>query len=433
MKVRWLPGLVFAYPTIALAQAPAAQPAQATAPATAPEAPATAAPVPAEATAPSDAAAEPAPTEATEVTTTAAPVEEAAPTEAPAEAAPVDCPKGAEYQPWTEEGNEASDWVFTATGEWIRGTLKEVRAGALVFGSDKFGDLNFGWDDIVILHSPKKNLYVTKDYDSYEGTAEVKDGKLVVTLDDGSTKEITQTEILNVTAASTKEIENWDFKATLGITLRQGNTETFDYAAFMRLRREDSLNRMKVQYDGQVSALAGDVTANKHLGQGQWDLFVSRIFYVSPFLGDILFDEFQNFDTRWSAGAGAGAHVLSLPNFKFDLEAAGAYIQTNYISVEAGEPERRDDAAVKPKAYVDWKITPNVDWETTWTTAIVLNDVAYTYHHAESRLSVNLTDIFTLMYAVIYDRQETPTTREDGTTPVRDDIAMTLSLGVTLD
>jgi hypothetical protein len=357
---------------------------------------------------------------------------------APADEAPAPPPAAAPSslqlaEPWLEPGNEGFDWVLVESHEWLKGSVKAMREGDITFGSSQFGDLVFPWGKIKVLRTAGEYVLVDKGNDTHRGKVMLRDGKLVLTAEDGAETALEQGQILSVVGLSKREIENWDFAAMFGATLRQGNTESVDYSAYLRLRREDAFNRARLQYDGAFGEVAGVVNTNKHRGQANWDLFVSPVFYLTPLIGDIQFDEFQNLDVRWTAGAGAGAHVYNKSGIKLDLELAGGYTQTNYISVEAGAPDRRDDGLVRPRAYFDWKITGDIEWELDWATSIVANDVQYTFHHGETRFSVDLTDVFSLMYSVIYDRQETPVTDVDGNTPVRDDVAMALSVGVDLD
>jgi putative salt-induced outer membrane protein YdiY len=335
-------------------------------------------------------------------------------------------------EPWKEPEGEGWDWVMIDTHEWLKGTIKEMRSGDIVFDSDKFGDLTFSFGDVLVLHSSHENVFVTDEGETFVGTAEMRDGHLLVT-SQGTVHAMDQAQVLSVVSSSTSEIENWDFAASFGSTLRRGNTDSFDYSAYARLRRTDAFNRASLQYDGAFGMLNGVDNAHKHLGQAAWEIFLSPLFYAKPFLGSIQYDRFANLDTRWVVGAGAGIHLIDDYGVTLDFDLTGGFTQTNYISVQAGSPTRRDDALIRPHLNFTWDITDDIDWEIDWTTSIIATDPAYTFHRGTTRFNTELTDLLTLTYSAIYDRQETTVARADGTLPVRDDIAMTVSVGVTLE
>lgn len=336
------------------------------------------------------------------------------------------------YKPWEEQGEKTSDWVRTTSGEWLRGEIKRLRDEQLEIDSEEFDLQKLDWADVADIHSPNRFLYVLDDKSVYAGTAELADGRLVVQTEDGP-RAFEKDRLMSVVPEHRSELSKWTFKLSLGGTVRRGNTDSVDLSGYSRLRREDAFNRITFEYNGAYGLVSEDVNTHRHRGNAEWNIFVSPLFYVTPFYGQGQYDKLQNIKFRGVALAGAGIHAVDLPNLEVDFEAASGYVSTTFISVEPGAESFIDGALVQPRVIVDWDITDDIEFELNWSSSLMVTDLADSYHHGTARLEIELTDVLDLDLSAIYDRFESPVTDEEGRTPVKNDLATTVGLGLEFD
>lgn len=336
------------------------------------------------------------------------------------------------YKPWEELGEKKSDWIRTTSGEWLRGDIQRLRDDELEIDSEEFDLQTLDWADVADIHSPNRFLYVLDDKSVYAGTAELADGRLVVHTSEGP-RAFKKERLMSVVPEHRSEISKWAFKLTLGGTVRQGNTESVDLSGYSRLRREDAFNRLTFEYNGAYGIVSEEVNAHRHRGNAEWNIFVSPLFYVTPLYGQGQYDKFQNIKFRGIALAGGGIHAVDISNFKLDLEVAGGYVSTTYISVEPGAATYLDGALVQPRLVLDWDITDDIEFELDWSSSLLVTDIDSSFHHGVARLEIELTDILDLDLSAIYDRFENPVEDEEGRTPVKNDLATTVGLGLELD
>jgi len=333
-------------------------------------------------------------------------------------------------KPWEDLGDTSQDWIKTKSGEWLKGELKQMREETANFDSDEFDLQTIDWVDIEQLHTNNSFEFVREDNVLIKGSADMADGKLVVHTRSGDVT-LDPKRVVTVRSSSRREIQNWYYKLSLGASLRRGNTQSADFNAFSRLRREDAFHRITLDYNGAFGLVSGETNINKNRADLDWTIFLSPVFYVIPFWGTLLQDEFQNIALRSLATAGGGVHIVNVPNFELDFYALAGYVATQYISVEATDDDKvKDGMLVVPALSIDWDITDDIEFDGMWQSSLLVTSIEKSFHHATARLEVEITDVFDFDVSAIYDRQETPVSDENGDTPLRDDLSLTLGVGL---
>ena len=216
----------------------------------------------------------------------------------------------------------------------------------------------------------------------------------------------------------------------LGVAFRRGNTNQTDltYQAFVR--RRDALTRVRLDLNGALGEVEGEQTVNNHRSTLKLDLFVSPRFYVTPFSVIVYHDEFQNIDIQITPYAGVGYHALKRKKAEMDLELAGGYQYTRFGSVEEGADEERRSGAILPTIRIETDPLKAVDLDLLYQAGITVPDPGDTTMHGEVILSIEITKIFDLDVAWIWDRVQSPEPNEDGTVPKQDDVQLTVGIGI---
>lgn len=324
------------------------------------------------------------------------------------------------------------DWIRTTSGEWLKGTIVSMRESKLVFKSQQFGEKTISWGQVEELHSPKTLIYVLEDRTHYTGTAKLISSTLTIETGRGPIP-VEKQSVLSIVPQRRREIGRWAYKLTLGASGRTGNTETIDYVLFSRLTRTGRFTRLNLEYNGAYGLASGVEITHKHRGNGELNWYFSRRFYLTPVLGEAIYDRFQNIRLRSLVGTGAGMHVVDRGPLDVDLESTIGYIHGEQISAPPGVDPDYDEVMVRPRAYMLWSIVKGVKLELDWNSTLVVTDMRRTFHRGSARFTVAVNKTIDFDVSAIFDRLEEPATTEDGTVPQENDLAVILGLGINLD
>ncbi|MCH2109220.1 MAG: DUF481 domain-containing protein [Polyangiaceae bacterium] len=342
--------------------------------------------------------------------------------------------RNAEVMPWIREGDTQFDWMKMKSGEWLKGDFKKMRDDDYEFDSDEFGLQTVDWADVEEFHSPHDMRYVMLDQVVHIGKADLNDdGSVTIQLQKGGSITIERAQLLSVVPDNHTEWSKWGLRVNLGATGRYGNTDSIDYTAMARLSRRDEFTYTFLQYDGTYGFVNDAVNANKHLGSSQVKVFISKRFYLIPVIAEAKYDEFQNIKVRWITAAGAGIHLIARGPVTLDFDLGLGYQQSRYLQVPTGGNSQDDGFLVRPGLLFEWDITDDIDFDITWSSGLVATDMAQSYHHGTADLAMEITDILDLNLGAIYDRLEQPAPLDDGSVPLKDDLILTLGLGLDLE
>jgi putative salt-induced outer membrane protein YdiY len=288
---------------------------------------------------------------------------------------------------------------------------------------------SFDWEDIAELRSSRMYTYVLTDRTSLVGTALILDDDVVISAD-GEERVLKRGDLMSIVPAGTRELDRWDGKLSLGLAFRHGNTEQTDltYQAFVR--RRDALTRLRLDLNGAIGAVDGEQTVNNIRSTLKFDLFTSPRFYITPLAIMIYHDKFTNIAIQSTPYAGVGYHALKKKKAEMDLELAAGYQHTKYISVQPGEDEENRSGAILPTIGIETDPLKDVDLDVLYQAGITIPDPEDTTMHGELILSVEITKLFDLDVSWIWDRVQNPRPAEDGTIPKKDDVKLTVGIGI---
>lgn len=331
---------------------------------------------------------------------------------------------------------EKLDWVRTASGEWLRGSLHRVSDGTLHFGSEQLDDLEIAWSDVAELRSPRAHTYRFRDPGSDEdefvtGTAAMVGGRFRIDTDT-DIREFPAAALLGMVAGGERERDYWSFETSVGLSLRSGNTDQTDLTSFGRLRRETALTRGELRYRGSFSELAGTRTANSHRGTFELDTYLTRRLFVTAPTVDLFRDPFQNIALRSTVGGGLGYDLLQAPWIQLDSGAGVFYQRTDFDVASNGDAATADDAGVSLDANLELDPTSGVEWDTSYRIQLVATDFDNTNHNLTSTLSMDFWGPFDLDVTFVWDRTFDPPPDASGEEPARDDLRITVGFAIDL-
>jgi len=315
------------------------------------------------------------------------------------------------------------------SGEWLKGKLKRMRDEDIEFDSDKLDLVNFSWDKVDQLHSPRINTYVFDDKFDVAGRAVVTKDKVLIETADG-VESYPRDELLSILRGEPRERNWWSTRLSVGFSGTAGNTNQAQLNTAWDLRRADQRTRTELRYDGTFGYANGALTVNRHVGVAETKLYISKRFFFVPVTSEFLNDRFTNFKFRATPGTGAGVHLFDTKKVEWDLGGAVGYQYARFLSTEAGVQNPQSDGFIGFRTYADFDFTDDVELIIEWRSNVVYTNIGLTNHFGSAQFTVDITDIFDLGTTFKFYRTENPPTRADGTVPEKNDYEFIVSLAL---
>jgi len=231
-------------------------------------------------------------------------------------------------QQWSPSATEY-DWVQLTSGEWLKGEIKSMYNERLEFDSDKLKLLNIKFEDIKYLQSFRSCRINIENMGSIRGKLNIFED--VVSIGEGEkVKTFERIELISFTPGGNAEIDLWTIKFTLGLDVRNGNTEQLDFTSKLSAQRRTAKSRFTADYIGNISntnAINDELveTVNNHRLNSKTDVYVTRYFFYTPIFFEYFKDEFQNIDYKASAGVGVGYTMIDTDSTDWRVSAGPSY------------------------------------------------------------------------------------------------------------
>jgi YD repeat-containing protein len=320
------------------------------------------------------------------------------------------------------------DWIQLKSGEWLKGQLKAMQEDELEFESEELDYLTFDWKDIRQVRSPRT-------FDTLSVTGEEVTGSVTITPDQvmvggPAPWVIPRAQLQSLTPGGSKERNFWSGNLSVGLTLRAGNTEQVEYNAQARLQRRTPATRLSLDYIGNISSVESVESARNHRVNSEFDMWLSRRFYlIVPFV-EYYQDPFQNLAHRYTVGLGVGYDLIARPKLEWNITAGPAYQKVWFESAQPGEPTEKTASALTFSSRFDWEINQRADLILEYRGQYTSQEVGETTHHAVATVSLDLTKRFDLDVSLTWDRISQPKAGADGIEPQPDDFRLVVGLGV---
>lgn len=320
------------------------------------------------------------------------------------------------------------DWIQLKSGEWLKGRLKAMQNRELEFDSDKLNDLTFDWKDIRQVRTAATLDVLLTNGEQLSGPVAIQPREIVV--GGGEPRAVSKDEIQSLTPGGSRERDHWSVKASMGLTLRAGNTEQIEYNAKAHLQRRTPSTRLSLDYIGNASSSGGMESANNHRVNSEFDVWLSRRFYLIVPFAEYYKDPFQNVSDRVTVGAGVGYDLVDRPTLEWNITTGPGFQQAWFVSSRPGEPTTKGVAALMFGSRMDWEVTRLIDWIVEYRGQYTSRQVGETTHHLVSTVSFDVTQRLDLDVSFVWDRISVPKVGADGVEPKPDDFRLVLGVGL---
>ena len=332
------------------------------------------------------------------------------------------------------------DWMELQSGEWLKGTFKEVQQGDVVFDSEEMGVLTFDISDVKqIVTQGKATVSIEGLDEPVEGKMVFENGTFNITKDDGSAINVENSQISSIAGGENKESSYWSANIMLGLDVMRGNTDQTTATVQAHAQRRSSDTRLIADYLSTYTKVDGNITAaDSNRISSSFDIYQTAHFFWRAAYGEFLRDPFQNIEQRYTVAVGVGYDLLYTANANWSVTAGPGYQRENYSNAVL---DRAADGNISdfssPVLYFnstfDYDIAKDVDFFFTYNMYYQTEEAGTYIHHAIAGLNTELINNLIFNVSVIWDKTATPQSFIDTVgvvqTPEQDDFKTVVSLG----
>ena len=318
------------------------------------------------------------------------------------------------------------DWIQLTSDEWLKGELKVLYDYQVEFDSDELGLLTFDLEDVkqIRTHKPQsirvEDAGLSDEPIIVEGIVTVIDDKVIMTVGD-ETREFERNQLVSIAQADKKESDLWSGSITLGVNIREGNTETADANLRANAKRRTASSRLVLDYVGNYSEADRIETSNNHRLSGYRDSFISKKYFWRQVVAEYYRDRFKNIDDQFSLVTSLGYHIIHTAKTEWDISAGLGASHTKFISVEPGQSIENTSPALGAGTMYDTELSSWMDFLVDYSFQIVEKEAGSYTHHFISTLSTDLTGDIDLDISFVWDRIQDPQPKSVDTAPKKDD------------
>lgn len=320
------------------------------------------------------------------------------------------------------------DWIQLKSGEWLKGSIRALQDRKLDFDSEELDELTFDWKDIRQVRSAHLLDVLFVDGARRSGLVTITPEQVEVK--GTEPPQIPREQLLGLTPGGASERSRWSGKASLGLTLRAGNTDQADYNAQAHLQRRTPATRLSLDYIGNLSKTGGQESANNHRVNTEFDRWLSRRVYLLIPFAEYYRDPFQNLAHRVTGGVGVGYDLVDRPNMEWSVTTGPGYQQAWFESVQPGQASQNGTAALVFGSRFDWDITRHIEMIIEYRGQYTSREAGETTHHSVGTLSFELTKRLDLDVSLVWDRISRPKPDANGITRKPDDFRLIFGLGL---
>ena len=123
-----------------------------------------------------------------------------------------------------EDAAVTRDWVRLTSGEWLSGGIDRIRDRVLYIDSEELDDIEVDLDDVAAIRSTRTHTLRFEGRKIYTGTVSLDGDQLTIVTANGP-RTLEKAKLVAMVPGEPREKNYWSGDASVGFTLRQGNTE----------------------------------------------------------------------------------------------------------------------------------------------------------------------------------------------------------------
>lgn len=321
------------------------------------------------------------------------------------------------------------DWLKLNSGEWFKGEITSMYDDELEFESDEFNSLIFDWQDVEELRSRFDQRIRFESGEVKQGFLIVKDNHLIV-ISNGKEEHYPLSELLSITSAADERKELWDGKIALGIDVKQGNVDQFDYSASGKLQRRTPFTRLNADFNYSYSKSIQESIDTVITDTGRFNAYLDWFYSSKVFFRLAEYEFFkdlqQNIRYKNTIGMSVGYHLIDNKKLGWEVTVGPSFQQTRYY--EAALESEQNSAVVTFGTLFDYEITRRIDFILDYQLQLVEENSGKRNSALKTALEFELNNDFDFDISFFLDRIAEPVGRPDEDTPDPNDYRLVLAI-----
>jgi hypothetical protein len=307
-----------------------------------------------------------------------------------------------------------------------------MREDLLSFDSEEFGELEINMREVAEIHAATVNTYLLDDRTKLIGPAMLTVNGLAVQTADGVVVRPRE-ELWSIVEGGGREIDYWSAAFDVGMALNRGNSNQVDLNLRVGVTREDQRTLTEVVYLLNLGYADRELNVSRHVLPFANRVWLTRMWYVEPIVGQLLSDKFQDIRFRAQPAAAAGIRFLNIPSKAlWDLAIGFGYQYLRLLQPLVGVENPQHDGLTRFQTRARFDLTPDISLVLRWVTNLTFTDVGNTNHTGFSEFLFEVTNVIYLQASFLYLRTEEPEPRFDGSLPSKNDFFLTLGISLQL-
>ena len=295
------------------------------------------------------------------------------------------------------------------------------------FYSDELKKLTIKWRNVKYIKTYAPYRLRFEDQTMAIGAIEITPEEVHVTTDyDDQTFD--RSKLLTIASGKETELSLWTYNITISFNLRRGNTDQTDFNSKIQTKRQTAFSRVTVDYLGNFTEVRETETINNHRLNVAYNRFFGRHLFLSPVVGEIYKDPFQNIDRRIYVGTGVGYWLIKNIYTEWDIGGGPAYQSTRFESVQPGQSAEDSTITLVLTTRFNSKVNSKVDVEGSYIATLGDEATGNYSHHSMFTVKTELIDEFYLDVSFAWDRTRRPVENADGLIPEQDDFKLLVGL-----
>ena len=318
-------------------------------------------------------------------------------------------------------------WIQLDTGEWLKGDIIAIYDDKLAFDSDHFDNLTLDLDDVEVIYGRGIFVVSAGPTNPMTGFLQVRGQQVLVNSTDRHF-EFARDDLVSVTPLAEQERDRWRGDIKIGLNVREGNTDIWEYSIGAMLQRRTPVSRWTFDYLANKNNTDGEQVEDSHRLTLSADRFTGRRLYWRPFSSQYFRDQLQNIEHQGTVDSGIGYHLVDTHRTSWDLRAGvgGNYLES--VSVEAGEENGQWTPVGTLGMDLDVEVTSWLDYELAVSMWFLEEGAGEYQHHIVTMLSSDLFGDLDLDISLEWNHTENPQAAADGSIPERDDYKFQVGL-----
>ena len=326
-------------------------------------------------------------------------------------------------------GADGADWVQLKSGEWLRGQLNYVQNKEVEFDSDEMELQLLKLKDVRQLYTTHRVFTQFDNQPAAYGRVVISNE--VVTVTGEAPLSESRNRLIGITPSGGKTgIRNWSGNLSAALSLQSGNTHQVNLTTTAELARRTPSTTLLLDYLGNYGKSDGVQSANNNRFNSTWDIRIGRDWFFRPLQFEYYQDSLANIDYRLTDGVGGGYYIFDRTGLEWTVSAGPSYQYTKFSTVEAGQSDTSTTPAGLLESKFKQDITSRLTFIQAWQSIFTSQAAGQYTHHTVSTLEFEIKRHLDLDVSFIWDYLNHPQVKSNGTLPDKNDLYLTVGLGV---